>query len=99
MISWTARFWRCLNCRHGQGFQPCRCSSYAEGASPLRIGDYWYIYFDKYRNKRYGAIRSKDLKGWEDITDEIELPPGARHGTAFRVSREIVKRLDEMPQR
>ncbi|WP_031501030.1 glycoside hydrolase family 43 protein [Bryobacter aggregatus] len=60
---------------------------WAEGASPLKIGDYWYIYFDKYRDHKYGAIRSKDLKTWEDVSAQIRLPKGMRHGTAFRAGR------------
>jgi len=66
---------------------------WAEGPSPIRIGDWWYIYFDKYRKKTYGAVRSKDLKSWEDISDRITFPEGARHGTAFRAPRAVVDRL------
>lgn len=61
-------------------------SEWAEGASPIKIGDYWYIYFDKYRDHRYGAIRSKDLKSWEDVSAQVKLPQGIRHGTAFRAN-------------
>lgn len=66
---------------------------WVEGPSPIRIGDTWYIYFDKYRAKRYGAIRSKDLERWEDISDQLEFPEGARHGTAFRAPRVLVEQL------
>lgn len=66
---------------------------WAEGASPIRIGGYWYVYFDKYRDKKYGAVRSKDLKSWEDVTDSIGLPAGVRHGTVFRAPERVVKGL------
>ncbi|MBI2687053.1 MAG: glycoside hydrolase family 43 protein [Acidobacteria bacterium] len=66
---------------------------WAEGASPIRIDSYWYIFFDKYRDKKYGAIRSKDLKRWEDVTDSITLPAGIRHGTVFQAPEEIVRGL------
>lgn len=66
---------------------------WAEGASPIRIGDFWYIYFDKYRDHRYGAIRSRDLKQWEDVTEQIHLPQGIRHGTAFRAPVAVVDKL------
>ena len=56
---------------------------WAEGASPVQIGAYWYIYFDKYRDHKYGAVRSLDLQTWEDISDRVEMPKGARHGTVF----------------
>lgn len=67
---------------------------WAEGATPVRLGDAWYIYFDKYRDKRYGVIRSKDLKQWEDLTEKLHFPAGARHGTAFRAPSRLVKNLE-----
>lgn len=72
---------------------PISGPQWAEGASPVRIGGYWYVYFDKYMNKRYGAVRSKDLKSWEDVTESIVMPAGVRHGTVFRAPEGVVKRL------
>ena len=66
---------------------------WAEGPSPLLIGDSVYVYFDKYRNHRYGAIRSADGIHWEDISDQIHFPRGTRHGTAIEVSRSFVDSL------
>ncbi len=63
---------------------------WAEGPSPIQIGEYVYVYFDKYRDKRYGAIRSKDGKMWEDVSDQIEFPSGTRHGTALGLRSEDV---------
>jgi hypothetical protein len=67
---------------------------WAEGATVVRIMDAWHVYFDKYRNKRYGVIRSKDLKTWEDLTDKLYFPAGARHGTAFWAPSKIVEKLN-----
>jgi beta-galactosidase len=58
---------------------------WAEGPAPIQIGDYVYVYFDKYRDKKYGAIRSVDGKVWEDVSDSISFPKGTRHGTAFKI--------------
>jgi hypothetical protein len=63
---------------------------WVEGPSVLRIGIDWVVFYDEYTRKQYGAIRSKDLKNWEVITGSIEFPPGARHGSAFPASKEIV---------
>ena len=60
--------------------------SWAEGPSPLQIGKYVYVYFDKYREKKYGAIRSIDGKHWKDVSDLVSFPQGARHGTAFKIT-------------
>jgi beta-xylosidase len=72
---------------------PISGKQWAEGPSPVRIGGYWYIYFDKYRDHRYGAIRSRDLDHWEDITERIRFPAGTRHGTVFRAPRKVVQAL------
>ncbi|MEZ5399977.1 MAG: glycoside hydrolase family 43 protein [Bryobacteraceae bacterium] len=72
---------------------PISGPDWAEGPSPARIGPYWYIYFDKYRDHRYGAIRSRDLEHWEDVTASVHFPPGARHGTVFRAPAAIVENL------
>ena len=66
---------------------------WAEGPTPLQVGEYIYIYFDKYREHKYGAIRSKDAQQWEDVSDVINLPKGIRHGTAFKVSEDILTKL------
>jgi hypothetical protein len=71
---------------------------WAEGPTPVRIGADWYIYFDKYRDHRYGVIRSKDLVTWEDLSGQLSFPQGARHGTAFRVPSKVLRGL-ESPNR
>jgi len=66
---------------------------WAEGPTALLIGDYAYVYFDKYRDRHYGAVRSKNMKDWEDISDKVIFPDGTRHGTAFKVSNKIFNKL------
>jgi len=51
--------------------------SWSEGPSASEVGGYYFIYYDHYRDapqhetKHYEAVRSKDLKHWESINDEI----------------------------
>ncbi|MCC8087668.1 MAG: glycoside hydrolase family 43 protein [Rikenellaceae bacterium] len=66
---------------------------WVEGPAPLQVGDYIYIYFDIYREGRYGAVRSKDGIEWEDVSETITFPKGTRHGTAFPVSQEVLETL------
>lgn len=67
---------------------------WCEGPAPLFVGNDLYVYFDKYRNHQYGAVRSKDHgKTWEDVSDRVSFPKGVRHGTAFTVDRSVVDRL------
>ena len=67
---------------------------WAEGPAPLFVGDTLYVYFDKYRDHRYGAVRSLDYgETWEDVSDQVFFPRGIRHGTAFAVDVSIVESL------
>jgi hypothetical protein len=63
--------------------------SWVEGPSALKIGPGYLVYFDAYRKpQHYGAMRTRDLKTWEDVTDKLSFPADHRHGTAIRISRE-----------
>lgn len=66
---------------------------WAEGPTALHIGDYVYVYFDKYTQHKYGAVRSKNMVDWEDVSDSVTFPKGVRHGTAFKVSKAILDKL------
>ncbi len=68
---------------------------WAEGPAVFQKDDYVYVYFDKYREHTFGAIRSKDMKEWTDISDSIKLPKGLRHGTIFKVNESIINILKE----
>lgn len=65
---------------------------WVEGPSIMKINDDFILYFDKYREKRYGAMKSKDLKNWTDITPELSFNVrDVRHGTAFKVSKSVLE--------
>ena len=49
---------------------------------------------DRYRDHRYGAVRSLDHgETWEDVSDQVSFPKGIRHGTAFAVDASVVESL------
>ena len=73
--------------------EPITGEYWAEGPTPIKIGDYWMVYFDKYHIHKMGAVRSKDLKNWEDISDQIKFPKGTRHGTVFKVKESVLNNL------
>lgn len=72
---------------------PITGNYWAEGPTILKIGNEWIVYFDKYTNHTYGAVKSTDLVQWEDISDKISFPKGVRHGTVFVISREEFERM------
>ena len=76
--------------------RPITGNYWCEGPTALKIGGSWVVYFDRYRENRYGAVISQDLDEWKDISAQVSFPPNARHGTAFRVSKEILAKLLEL---
>lgn len=66
---------------------------WAEGPTSLKIGNTWLLYFDKYTEHQYGAITSADLKNWQDVSAQISLPDGIRHGTILQISADQLKKL------
>ncbi len=81
---------------YGAASKPITGDYWAEGPTAIKIGDTWFVYFDKYREDRFGVIKSKDLEFWEDISSQLIFPPDARHGTVFEVSNEILETLLEL---
>lgn len=69
--------------------------SWVEGPSTLKVGDEVIVYFDAYTKHHYAALASRDLKHWRDVTKDLVMPPGIRHGTAFEVSAEVLRKLLE----
>lgn len=78
--------------------EPISGKEWAEGPTEIKIGKYIYVYWDEYRNKRYGAVRTKSLKKpeWEDVSDLIRFPAGVRHGTAFNVDDNVLLQLQKV---
>jgi hypothetical protein len=64
-----------------------------EGPTVLQQGKEWLIYFDDYGNKRYGAVRTRDFRHFEDINAAIVVPAGHKHGTVFKVRRKILRQI------
>ena len=73
--------------------KPITGDYWCEGPAAIKIGDSWYVYFDKYRKGSYGVVTSKDLENWEDISDRAVFPKSCNHGTPFEVPREILDKL------
>jgi beta-galactosidase len=66
---------------------------WAEGPTVIKIDSFYYVYFDKYKDHKYGCVRSKDLKQWEDVSDMVSFPLGLRHGTILEVPENIIVNL------
>ncbi|MGZ8557519.1 MAG: glycoside hydrolase family 43 protein [Chitinophagaceae bacterium] len=76
-----------LNEGYGKPSAPITGQYWAEGPTAIMNGDQWIVYFDKYRDHKYGAVASTDLLTWTDISDKIFMPQGIRHGTVFTITK------------
>lgn len=66
---------------------------WVEGPTALRVGDDYYIYYDCYTDHHYGALRTRDWQTWEDVTHQLVMPKGIRHGTAIAVDGKLIAAL------
>ena len=71
---------------------------WVEGPTAIQIGAEYLLYYDAYQTKHYGAMRSKDLVTWEDVTPKLKFPDEGtpvrpRHGTVIEVPPRIVAQI------
>jgi hypothetical protein len=68
---------------------------WVEGPSAIHIGGEWWIYFDHYAKPHfYGAVRTRNWKTFEDMTDQVSFPEDHRHGTVVRISEAMARGLE-----
>ena len=66
---------------------------FTEGPSTAKVGDWYYIYYDAYRQKVYGSHRTKDFKTFQNQTGSVIFPLGHKHGTVFMADEQLVENL------
>ena len=77
-----------INKGYSNASVPITGKYWAEGPTTLQLNGTWIVYFDKYRDHKYGAVQSDDLIHWTDISNQVVLPTGIRHGSIFKISAE-----------
>ena len=93
-VKWKIAFSDSLTGPYSPSSQPFT-ESFVEGPSVDKLGDDYLIYFDVYKKKIYGAMRTRDFKNFTDITESVSVPVGHKHGTIFKASESDVKTLLE----
>ncbi|HUT54109.1 MAG TPA: glycoside hydrolase family 43 protein [bacterium] len=66
---------------------------WAEGSAAINIAGTWYVYYDMYALHRYGLAASDDLITWRDLSAELKMPRGVRHGNVFEVGEDVFSGL------
>ncbi|WP_207535210.1 glycoside hydrolase family 43 protein [Desertivirga arenae] len=69
--------------------------NFTEGPAVAKIGDEYIVYFDSYREKKYGRLKTKDFIHFSDAEKETSVPEGHKHGTVFKASRKVLKGLQK----
>ena len=75
---------------------------WVEGPTALQVGADVIVYYDAYTSKHYGALRSRDMLNWEDVTGQMHFPDEGtplrmRHGSAIAVPAALVNALRAAP--
>ena len=67
--------------------------NFTEGPAVAKVKDEYIIYYDQYRDKIYGAMKTKDFKTFTDITKQVKVPEAHKHGTIFMTKKKILRGL------
>ena len=68
-------------------------TSWVEGPAVFKTGTAYLAIYHGYLDNHWGAMRSTDLKQWQDVTDRLKLPPNSHPGTVLNLSREMLLTL------
>jgi hypothetical protein len=67
---------------------------YTEGPTVAKVkGGQYLIYYDAYREKKFGARKTSDFIHFTDASKEVDVPQGHKHGTVLMVSKHTLKKL------
>lgn len=68
--------------------------TWSEGGAGIAVPGGYVVYYDHYRApQHYGAAFSADMKVWKDVTGEIAMPVGMRHGSLLTITEAEYARL------
>lgn len=71
--------------------------NFTEGPTVAKAGDKYLIYYDAYREKIFGAASTTDFKTFTNITKQVDVPVGHKHGTIFKTTKKVLNNLKEQP--
>jgi hypothetical protein len=69
---------------------------FTEGPTVVKVNDGWLIYYDVYEDKKYSAVKTKDFRTFTDVSDQVDVPKGHKHGTIFRATEKVLEDLKQV---
>ncbi|NTE04418.1 glycoside hydrolase family 43 protein [Agrobacterium tumefaciens] len=70
-----------------------------EGPTVVKVKNDWLIYFDAYGEKIYSAYKTADFKSFKEVTSQVSIPEGHKHGTIIKVKRKVIEGLKNIEKR
>ena len=70
--------------------------TWAEAPTGTRIDSQFVVYFHKYRNRKIGAMGTRDFKKWKDISDTLSFPKGIGSGCVLQVPLKTLEKLTDI---
>lgn len=67
--------------------------NFTEGPTVAKVKDGYLVYYDAYREKKFGAKKTTDFIHFTDATNEVDVPQGHKHGTVLMVSKKTIRQL------
>ena len=71
--------------------------AWSEGPTAIIVDGEMRVFFDRYKDKRWGAVSSKDGKTWSEMSHRVSIPLGANHGTMIPIDRARFDALAGLP--
>ena len=65
----------------------------SEGPALFERAGGWTMFFDLFGAGRFGALHSADGVHWQDISDQVQFPPGPRHASVLPVDADTARAL------
>lgn len=66
---------------------------WVEGPAIVEWRGWYYVYYDQYIDHSFGVMRTRDFVNWQNLTDELNMPQGSRHGSILKISRQELATL------
>lgn len=66
---------------------------WVEGPAIIELDGWYYVYFDQYIEHSFGVMRTRDFNEWENLTEQLNMPQGSRHGSIVKITREELSAL------
>lgn len=69
--------------------------NFTEGPTVVKLKDEWLIYYDSYRKKIYEVSATTDFMQFDNVTSQVKIPEGHKHGSIVPVHRKLVNQLKD----